>query len=711
MKPIQAAAVALLGTAFAIAANASDDAAASMADNEESLLKESLVKDSSIEEIIVSGHQLSTRVATIAVDREIAVDTAEVFSRLPGADHNRNGRLTGIAQYRGMFGDRVSVNIDGLGVISGGPNAMDAPLSYVSPMITEQLTLERGVPGVASSPEAIGGHVDAKLARGRFGDDERFGLGGMAGMRYANNGDTTSAAARLTAANQSHRFALVGQSDRGNDQQTPVGTIVPSELSRDRYDVSYAYQDDLTEMQLFAGVLDTNDTGTPALAMDIRYIDSSLYGFNVDRELTPDTSIQVRVGYTDVDHVMDNFSLRPAPDSGMQYRQNRAGGRGTVFALSVDHGMGDFTWRLGIDGRLAEHESMITNPNNGMFFIHNFNDVQRDVMGAFVALDREYGSSNWEAGVRYVDVSSDAGEVSFGGLMDMMGMNAEMLADAFNAADRNLSYGNVDAVIKYSRDLTGDLQLSVDIGSKTRAPSYQELYLWLPLQATGGLADGRNYIGNLDLEAERSNEIAIGLDWSTDRFAISPQAYFRDVRDYIQGVPTAVMPANMLAMMMSGSPALQFDNVDAEIYGLDLGWHYSLSERIRLDGSASYSRGRRTDVSDNLYRLPPLNASIALSFVERAWSLRGEVIAYDNQDKVSAYNNEQPTAGYGIVNGLFTWNAGHTVRLEVQGSNLFDRGYQNHLAGVNRVQNVDIPVGERLWGAERTLSVGVILDF
>jgi iron complex outermembrane receptor protein len=143
----------------------------------------------------------------------------------------------------------------------------------------------------------------------------------------------------------------------------------------------------------------------------------------------------------------------------------------------------------------------------------------------------------------------------------MMGMNAGQLADAFNAADRKLNFGNLETVIKYSRQMTRDLAFNLDIGSKTRAPSYQELYLWLPLQATGGLADGRNYIGNLDLSPERSNEIAVGIDWTGERLTVSPQAYFRDVRDYIQGVPATGMPANMLAMMMSGNGALQFDNV------------------------------------------------------------------------------------------------------------------------------------------------------
>jgi iron complex outermembrane receptor protein len=667
--------------------------------------------EQTIDEIVVSGRHLTSRDASIVVEQEFVVDVAEALSRLPGANRNQNGRLSGIAQYRGMFGDRVSVSIDGVGVIGGGPNSMDPPLSYVSPMITGQMTLERGIPGVATAPESIGGHVDAAINRGDFADGERFDFSGMGGARYADNGDTASLAGRLTAANASHRFSLVGQADRADDLDTPKGRIVPSQLSRDRLDASYAYRDGRNEFQVFAGSLETEDTGTPALAMDIRYIDSKLYGASFARQVSPDLGLRAKVGYNDVDHVMDNFSLRPSPDSPMQYRQNRATGDGVVFALESGYAMGDFMLTAGVDGRFAAHDSLITNPNNALFFIQNFNDVERDVVSVFSAIARESGDSGWEFGLRYVDVAADAGEVSFGGLMDMMGMNAAQLADAFNAADRNLSFGNVEAVFKYSHQLSRDVTLNVDVGTKTRAPSYQELYLWLPLQATGGLADGRNYIGNLDLDAERSNEIAVGIDWSGDRFSISPQAYFREVRDYIQSVPATVMPANMLAMMMSGNGALQFDNVDAEIYGVDLGWRYSLTERLGVEGSASYTRGHRTDVSDNLYRLPPLNASVALNFVDGAWALRGEIVAFDSQDRVSAYNGEQATAGYGVVNAGFSWSANPRVRFDVEASNLFDRGYQDHLAGVNRVSDVDIPPGERLWGAGRTITLGAVVTF
>jgi len=88
------------------------------------------------------------------------------------------------------------------------------------------------------------------------------------------------------------------------------------------------------------------------------------------------------------------------------------------------------------------------------------------------------------------------------------------------------------------------------------------------------------------------------------------------------------------------------------------------------------------------------------------------VVAFEGRfHAYEGYNGEQVTPGYAIVNGLLTWNAMPSLRLELQASNLFDTGYQNHLAGVNRVNGVDIPAGERLWGAERTISIGAVMTF
>jgi hypothetical protein len=93
------------------------------------------------------------------------------------------------------------------------------------------------------------------------------------------------------------------------------------------------------------------------------------------------------------------------------------------------------------------------------------------------------------------------------------------------------------------------------------------------------------------------------------------------------------------------------------------------------------------------------------------WATKTEVIGYAQQDKVSAFNGEQPSAGYGVLNASATWNPWETVRLEVRIDNLFDRSYQNHLVGVNRVVGSDIPVGSRLYGLGRSLSAGLVIIF
>lgn len=661
------------------------------------------------DEIVVVGRSVTTATSTVEVEREILVDTATVLKDIPGADVNMNGPVTGIAQYRGMYGDRVSVDIDHLGVVSGGPNAMDTPLSYVSPMITEQLVVARGISGVALAPEAIGGHISTRLARGDFGD-EGFSLAGIVGSRYSDNGGVSTTAGRLTIADPSHRFSVVGELDDGDDIDTPEGEIRTTGLSRERVDISYAYRGDNAEFMLFTGMLDTEDTGTPALPMDIIFIDTVMYGAQFGTLLTDSLSLEARIAYNDVDHVMDNHSLRQPPMP-MLYRRNTASGRGSQFGLAAILDRGPTKLQFGIDGIAARHESIITNPNNAAFGVTNFNDISRDLLGAYVEWQTGSRAGDFELGLRANRVRADAGDVGAAGMAGMMAMHVGELAAAFNGADRNLDWNTFDAVFKYRRPLSDKTEWTIEIGSKSRAPSYQELYLWLPLQATGGLADGRTYTGNLDLEEERSRELVIGITSNSGRFGFSPQLFYRDIADYIQGVPSTNMAANMVSTMMSGAPPLQFDNVDARIWGMDAAWSYELTERLLLDGVVSILRGRRDDVSDNLYRLSPYSASVGLKYRAGDWEFKSEIVGYGDQEHVSAYNSEQTTAGYLLANLAFNWQPVPSLRLESRVDNLLDESYQDHVAGINRAGGSDIPVGERLFGAGRTFSVGLIYTF
>ena len=65
-----------------------------------------------IEEIIIT----SVRDTSVLMTDETLVappDTAQMLRMMPGANLNKNGELTGIAQYRGMYGDRINISING----------------------------------------------------------------------------------------------------------------------------------------------------------------------------------------------------------------------------------------------------------------------------------------------------------------------------------------------------------------------------------------------------------------------------------------------------------------------------------------------------------------------------------------------------------------------------------------------------------------------
>jgi iron complex outermembrane receptor protein len=253
--------------------------------------------------------------------------------------------------------------------------------------------------------------------------------------------------------------------------------------------------------------------------------------------------------------------------------------------------------------------------------------------------------------------------------------------------------------------VSDSLSLYGGLAQKQRSASYQERYLWLPLEATGGLADGQVYVGNIELDPERSRGVEFGVDLQQAEFSLRPRLFYNRVDDYIQGTPLGAMhPATMMVRMMNmandtnRADPLQFNNVDAELYGFDMDWHWQLSPSWSLSGLVNYVRGQRRDTNDDLYRIAPANMTNRLTYAARHWDVSVESVVYAAQDEVSDTSRELESAGYGIVNLSARWQL--TPALELAGGvdNLFDNTHRPHLGGYNRAGNPDVAIGERLPG-------------
>jgi iron complex outermembrane receptor protein len=633
-------------------------------------------------------------------------DTGDLVKRLAGANINSNGPITSIAQYRGLFADRVNVLIDGVRLHQAGPNRMDAPLNYLPASRLDSVSVYRGIAPVSTGIETIGGTITADSINLGFGHSDEFEFTGKANSGYASNGNARQLGITTAARNKHHRFQVSGSVDRGNDADFDGGEITPSEFERDTFGLNYGLQQNNTTIELDAQHHDTGNTGTPALPMDIIYARGETYKAKASQSLANGATLSGRLSHQDVEHVMNNFRYRSTSAADQRSNKTNVEASGYKFSYAQN------SWLVGIEGDVAEHNAYITNPNNAMFFVNNFNNIERDRHSVFVEWQDDI-ASDWklETGLRVSNVTTDADKVSFGGMMGMMATNATTLANNFNNADRDQSDTLFDLAAVFTYTVNEEVDLEFGLARKQRAPSYQERYLWLPLQATSGLADGRSYIGNIELDPETAYQLELGLDWHTAKAGFAPRAFYHHINDYIQGTSTTNAVANMLANTMSGSPALQFNNVDAKLYGIDANWYAALSSEWQLDGTISYVRGERRDTDDNLYRIAPLTARTTLSYVQTDWRVGIEAVTVAQQDRVSSENNEKETGGYALFNLSGNYQITPSLLVSAGVNNVFDRRYADHLGGINRVSEVDIAPKQRLIGLGRSAYINMSMNW
>ena len=656
-------------------------------------------------------------------------DTGDMVKRLPGANINSNGPLTSIAQYRGLFGDRVNTLIDGVRISQAGPNRMDSPLSYLPSSRVADVALYRGIAPVSSGIETIGGTIMANSKKAEFGTSDEAEFHGNAAAGYAENGNTRYAGILASVANNTHRFQVAGSVDRGDDLEVDSGKIIPSEHERDTIGINYGFQALGHELELDIEHHDTGNTGTAALPMDIMFARGENYKVKFAKDLNNGGKINARLNYQDAEHLMNNYTLRTNPVmfmSGMPMRRH---------ALTDVESQGyhlDYTfndWKVGFDGDQAEHNATIYNPDTTAFFINNYNNIERDRYSVFAEWNGQL-NENWKAelGARYSRINMDAGLVSNNvnpmgmmapPMMIAMQANINTLQNSFNTSDRSQNENLVDLAAVFTHKMNDNLDVEFGLARKERAASYQERYLWLPMESTSGLADGNNYMGNVTLDKETAYQAELGFDWHTQKAAFSPRVFYHHINDYIQGTLYNTNPTvNAINMMMRTTAeiptVLQYNNVDAKLYGLDANWFVAINNDWQLDGTVSYVRGKRRDTGDNLYRIAPLTARTMLSYVQTEWRVGFEAETVAAQNKVSVENDELKTAGYAVFNLSGNYQPTQNVTLTAGVNNLFDREYANHLGGYSRIQAVDgsaVAQGERLPGLGRSAFVGVNVNW
>ncbi|MEM9623999.1 MAG: TonB-dependent receptor [Pseudomonadota bacterium] len=692
--------------------------------------------DAEIETITVYGHASPLQGPELTAERSQhgAADAARLFELLPGANTNENGAISGQIQYRGLFGPRTDVRVNGLGFPSGGPNWMDPPMHYVPPGLIEEISLHRGISGVDN--KNIGGHARAQWKKPAFTTTAEWSPYLDVDSNYRSVDEGYGLAATAGLANQHHRAYIMGSDESADDYESAEQTIDGTEFQRQAFGIGYGWQQDESQFDIGYYRVESDDAGTPTLPLDIEFFETDLWQASFSTPVGPGT-LSFSVGGSSIEHGMNNTELRPTPDFSSLPLPPFAGPDARRVAVSADSlevrasyalPVAEGIWTTGIDFNEDEHEARVTDPDFAPFFVQNFNDSEHTSTALYSSwAGRLNDSTKLEFGVRITASETETGEVDAfpAQLVDAnpaawpMGTPPRavfVLRERFNAADRKPDDTLVDWMVQLNHQINNRLSVEAGVARKTRLPIYLERYLWIPLEVNAGLGDGNNYVGNPELDPEVAHQIELALGWQSDRAYLSPRLFYHDVKDYIQGVAVTDPVTIAVSGNANGDATpLVFSNVDAELYGFDMGFGVSLGDNWRVDGNVAYVRGRRTDISDNLYRIAPPSLRVGLTWMQPSWRITLEHLAYARQDKLSRTVTLDPASstntfaeipGHGLFNLYAHIKGTEQLSFSVGVENLTDKDYTDPLSGFNR--NADAgPVGQRLPGRGRNAFVRV----
>jgi len=637
-----------------------------------------------LEEVVIHGqHELMMN----------GTGDASEHLRSQGVDFASAGGISSLPILRGLNGDRIKLLIDGATITAACANHMNPALSYMDSSRVSVAEVIAGITPVSQGGDSIAGTIIIESEQPAYAENGSSLLesGSVSAFGRSINGNR-GVAVNSSIANENTSLAYSGTYDEADSYRDGDGNKVLDTLYRsESHSLTLGRQSDLQSLIFKLTHQKVPFQGFPNQYMDM--VDNRSTAFNT--QYLRDFSwgkLETRLNFQDVDHEMGFFTdekpgTMPMVTKGRDFGYKIAGEFPTdTGTLGIGH---EFQ-RFQTDDRWpAVPGSMMMGPNDYI----NISDGERTRQAFYIETENTL-SEKWhtELGLRYEYVVSDTGDVQpYNSMPGMAGINMDALAAAhFNSRDRRRSYDNVDVTAVAHYKINSQSLLELGYARKTRSPNLYESYSWgrgtMAMTMVGWFGDANGYVGDIDLDPEIAHTLSATLRWqdALNGRQMSVSSYYTQVDDYIDAQKIGTFNPRM-AMQVT-RPLLQFINIDAYIYGMEIQGQMSLlniqGQELHLNSRLAYTRGERDDNTGNLYHIMPLNLNVALEHSYKNWTNSLQVEWVDHKKNVDPLRLEALTAGYALVDleVSYRWEK---LALSLGLSNLFDRQYDLPLGGVN----------------------------
>jgi iron complex outermembrane receptor protein len=600
-----------------------------------------------------------------------AHDGADILKSIPGFSVVRKGGTDGDPVLRGLAGSRLGVQIDGESIYGGCGNRMDPPTAYVFPSAYDRVTVIKGPQTMLHGPgNAAGVVLFERVVHRLSAPDAALQIAATAASHGRFDGLVDGRAGSPLV-----QVRGTATHTRSDDYRDGEGRAVHSGYERWSANASLVWTpDDRTVLELSGARSDGEAAYADRLMDGVKFARAN-YGIRFHREnLNPlVTRIEARFYHNYVDHVMDNYTLRPFmamvgmanpavsnPDrltTGVLAQLTLSPLETLSLATGVDFQRNAHTIRSTSNQTAAPYETKArvrdAEFTQSGFFAEGTGTVapgRRVVAGA--RLDR------WEA--------EDSRRTVAIAMMTPVGNPS---------AGRVRQTHLLSGFVRYEHELGGNrdaLTLFAGLGCVQRFPDYWELIK----------NESAASVTAFGTRSETTTQFDAGAIGRRGPFDFSISVFAADVADYILVQSNVAKSAGP----MGSRNAVITRNVAASTRGGEAAVTWRMAEHWRWDASLACVRGENDTDSIPLAQLPPLEARLGVAYAAKDWSVGGLLRAVAAQDRFAPSQGNivgqdiGRSPGFVVASLNASRRFGRHGRLSVGIDNLFDRTYAEHIS-------------------------------
>lgn len=596
-----------------------------------------------------------------------ATDGADYLQSIMGFNAIKNGGTNGDVTFRGMFGSRIKLLVDGSENLGACPARMDAPTSYIQPESFDRITVIKGPQTVRYGQTGSAATVIFERQPEHLSVEQPYR--GQASVLLGSYGrlDHNIEAA---VGDESKYARLNANRSVANDYQDGDKQTVHSNWQRWNADLALGWkptQDSWLELRAGKG---DGEAAYAGRTMDGSQFKRESLGLHAEQQNLSDVikKIEAQVDYSDNDHIMDNFRLRTAPMTsmtmhGMQMSvpnnmEMEVARRTLNTRLAITTDWDKLSVVSGIDSQHNTHGGnmiMYAMPSMNSPFT---NDLQFQSYGAFSEWTYKIQpEQKWVAGARVDQVRIEN--------LNNHNKRSDIVPSGFVRIEKTLPEHG--------------LKTYAGVGYVERTPDFWELYSTSTDHGVGstdmmGMTSYR-MLDNLDnLNNERTAQLDMGFQLEHGAWNSWASAYAGLVKDFILLQYNGANERYPLAR-----------NVDASIAGAEVGMGYQLTDHLQTDVSAMYAWGKNSTDNKPLPQIAPLEGRVNLRYIEDKYSLGLLWRAVAQQNRVSL--NEGNVVGYDLnpskafstlaANASYKFSDAMDIAIGID--NLLDKTYTEHL--------------------------------